>query len=146
VITQVGEAGFLSGQFDEPVGLAISPTSGDLFVADTWNQRMQRLEHTDQGQYTPLLDWDIDGWYGQTLENKPYIAVDKHDRVYVADPEGARVLIFSADGEIIGYLGDQIIGFDGFGVVSGIAIDELGGLWVTDGRKNRIQYFLMPEP
>jgi hypothetical protein len=146
VINQFGDAGFLSGQFDEPVGLAISPISGDLFVADTWNQRIQRLEHTDQGQYTPLLNWDIDGWYGQSLENKPYITVDKYDRVHVADPEGARVLVFSNDGEIIGYLGNPMIGFDGFGLVSGIAIDELGGMWVADGRKNRIQYFPIPEP
>jgi len=145
-IGQIGEAGFLSGQFDEPVGLAISPITGDLYVADTWNQRMQRLAHVGSGQYTPLLTWDIDGWYGQSLDNKPYIAVDKYDRVYVADPEGARVLVFSANGDILGYLGDPAPGFDGFGLVSGLAVDDQGGLWVSDGRKNRIQYFIMPEP
>jgi uncharacterized protein (TIGR03663 family) len=145
-INQIGEAGFLPGQFDEPVGLAISPNTGDLFVADTWNQRMQRWEHTGSGQYAFLQNWDIDGWYGQSLDNKPYIAVDKYDRVYVADPESARVLVFSAKGEFLGHIGDPAIGFDGFGLVSGLALDEQGGLWVSDGLNNRLQYFPMPEP
>ncbi|MGD8456979.1 MAG: TIGR03663 family protein [Anaerolineales bacterium] len=145
-IGQIGEGGFLSGQLDEAVGLAISPSTGDLFVADTWNQRVQRFEHIGPGQYTSTLTWDIDAWYGQSLDNKPYIAVDQYDRVYVADPEGAQVLVFSSNGEFLGKIGDTIAGFDGFGLVSGLTVDEQGGLWVSDGGKNRLQYFIMPEP
>jgi hypothetical protein len=92
------------------------------------------------------LSWDIDGWYGQSLDNKPYIAVDQYDRIFVADPESARILVFSNTGEVIGYIGSSEIGFDSFGLVSGLAIDNKGGLWVTDSRKNRIQYFILPTP
>jgi predicted membrane-bound mannosyltransferase/DNA-binding beta-propeller fold protein YncE len=145
-INHFGEVGFHLGQFDEPVGLAISPVTGDLYVADTWNQRIQQFERSAAGQYTISLSWDIDGWYGQSLDNKPYIAVDQYDRIFVADPESARILVFSNTGEVIGYIGSSEIGFDSFGLVSGLAIDNKGGLWVTDSRKNRIQYFILPTP
>jgi uncharacterized protein (TIGR03663 family) len=145
-IHQIGEAGFLLGQFDEPVGLAISPVTGDLYVADTWNQRVQRFERTDSGQYAISLNWDIDGWFGQALDNKPFIAVDKYDQIFVADPESARILVFSNQGEIIGYLGTFESGADSFGLVSGVATDNQGGLWAVDSSKNRILYFKIPAP
>lgn len=38
-ISQIGSAGLAQGQFDEPVGLAID-NNNQLFIADTWNQRI----------------------------------------------------------------------------------------------------------
>jgi hypothetical protein len=55
-------------------------------------------------------------------------------------------LVFSSNGEFLGKIGDTIAGFDGFGLVSGLTVDDQGGLWVSDGGKNRLQYFIMPEP
>jgi len=144
-ITQVGSGGYMLGQLDEPVGIAISPTTGWLYIADTWNQRVHVFEKIDEGQYVVISSWEISGWYGQSLDNKPYLTVDEYNRVFVSDPESSRILVFSTEGEFIGYWGSFESGVEGFGLVSGMAIDGQVGIWVTDGSKNRIQYFILPE-
>jgi sugar lactone lactonase YvrE len=136
-ITEFGEVGFSPGQFDEPVGLALD-NLGQVFVADTWNQRIQVLT----GDGIPISNWELFAWFGNSLENKPYIAVDSaNNRLYIADPEGYRILEYTLDGEFIRYWGDYSTGPDGFGLVSGLALDADGGLWVSDGLNNRVLYF-----
>ncbi len=48
--------------------------------------------------FSPEKQWDVYGWFGQSLQNKPFIAVDSRGRVFVTDPESYRVLEFSATG------------------------------------------------
>ena len=144
-VGQFGEAGYQAGQMDEPVGLAISPVDGSLFVADTWNQRVQVFKNIEGIGYTSQLSWDIDGWYGQSLENKPFLTVDNSDRVYVADPEAARILVFTADGTFINGFGEyDPFGATGFGLVAGLEADSNNGLWVTDSVKNEVKFFVIP--
>lgn len=144
-ITEFGEAGLLPGQFDEPVGLAISD-DGQLFVADTWNQRIQSFVVTTEQEYQFLNSWDVIGWYGQSLDNKPYIAVDSQGYVYATDPEGYRVLQFTENGDFIRYWGDLSTGPDGFGLVGGIATDTDDSVWVSDPNNNRLLHFSLPPP
>lgn len=146
-LSQFGEEGFEPGTYYEPVGLAFNPVNNYLYVADTWNQRMQILspDPANPLNYLPLKTWDINGWFGQSLDNKPYIAVDgAHDRLFVADPEGYRVLEFTAEGDFVQYWGDYSTGMDGFGLVSGVAVDPEGGVWVSDGANNRLLHFTLP--
>lgn len=145
--TEFGGGGSLSGQLEEPVGLAVSPVNNAVFVADTWNQRVQVFESsigvTDY--FVSTNQWDIDGWFGQSLENKPYISIDELNNVIVADPENARVLIFSSEGTFIGFFGEyNLQGATGFGLVSGLDADGAGGIWVTDSAKNELKYFTLP--
>ncbi|HUF40196.1 MAG TPA: flippase activity-associated protein Agl23 [Anaerolineales bacterium] len=136
-VTSFGSVGFGPGQFDEPVGLALDSLDR-LYVADTWNQRIQVL--TAAGD--PLLNWELFAWFGDSLDNKPFLEVDsQNDRLYIADPEGYRILEYTLDGEVIRYWGDYSTGADGFGLVSGLALDAAGGLWVADGLNNRLLYF-----
>lgn len=144
---EFGEEGFEPGMFYEPVGITINPVNGYLYVADTWNQRMQILtpDPANPFTYLPLKAWDINGWFGQSLENKPYIAVDgASGRLLVADPEGYRILEFTAEGDFVRYWGDYSTGTDGFGLVSGVAFDLEGGVWVSDGANNRLLHFVLP--
>ena len=62
-ISEFGSPGLLPGQFDEPVGID-SDEGGDLFIADTWNQRVQKLDLFDDS-FIPANEWEIVGWYGQ---------------------------------------------------------------------------------
>ena len=110
-ITQFGSAGFEFGQFDEPVGLAVD-AQGLVYVADTWNQRVQVLGP----------DGDL----------------------YLADPEGYRVLRFDAAGNFIQGWGQYSLDLDGFGLVSGVAVDEEGHVWVSDGANNRVMRYTLP--
>ena len=144
-ISEFGEAGLAPGQFDEPVGIAID-TKNRLFVADTWNQRIQSFIPDADLNYKPLQSWDVVGWYGQSLDNKPYLAADSQDYIYATDPEGYRVLQFNSQGEFVRYWGDLSSGPDGFGLVGGIAVDAQDGIWVSDPGNNRIMHFTLPPP
>jgi predicted membrane-bound mannosyltransferase/sugar lactone lactonase YvrE len=145
-ITQFGSAGFDPGQFDEPVGIAIDK-NGTVYVTDTWNQRVQtftRFETASDLIFLPEKRWDVFGWFGQSLENKPFIAVNDDLEVFITDPEGYRVMQFDANGEVIRVWGDFGNTQTGFGLASGIAVDADGNVWVTDGVFNRIMRFTLP--
>jgi DNA-binding beta-propeller fold protein YncE len=142
-ITEFGQAGYALGEFDEPVGLAASDT-GRLFVADTWNQRIQEFILAAEDEYQAVNSWDVVGWYGQSLDNKPFIATNSKDHLFATDPDAYRVLVFSLEGEIIGYFGDLSTGVDGFELVGGIAADSEDGVWVSDSGNSRLMHFTLP--
>lgn len=143
-LSQFGSVGMDAGQFDEPVGIAVNP-EGQVVVADTWNQRVQVFAADASGlYYYPILSWDVSGWFSQSLDNKPYLAVDASGRVYVTDPEGIRVLVFDAQGGFLYGWGDYNLDTDGFSLPVGIAVDAQGGVWVSDAGANRLVYFRLP--
>ena len=140
-ITQFGEAGFDIGQFDEPVGITIG-NDGDVYVADTWNQRIQVFRpNEDHTIYSPINSWEIVGWFGQSLDNKPFLASDSDGNIYATDPEGYRILVFQPDGTFIRGWGDYSPNSDGFGLPSAIAVDAENGVWVSDAGNQTILYF-----
>ena len=141
-ITQFGSAGLDQGQFDEPTGLAIDK-QGNVYVADTWNQRIQVFEEQG-GSFVPLKMWEVAAWYGQSLDNKPYLAVNANGDVFATDPEGYRVLQFNNDGEIIRYWGDFGNDAETFGLVGSVAVDPQGGVWVSDAGNSRLMHFNLP--
>lgn len=145
-LTQFGSAGFQPGQFDEPVGIALD-RNGYVYVADTWNQRIQvflpvSVENTLT--FIPEKQWDVYGWFGQSLENKPFIAVDENLHVFITDPEGYRVIEFDGQGAVVRTWGDYGNTAMSFGLASGIAVDADGRIWVTDSVFNRILRFTLP--
>lgn len=141
-ITQFGEKGLLPGQFDEPVGIDVD-TNGLVYVADTWNQRVQVFQETN-GEFIIERTWDVAAWYGESLENKPYLSVRADGHVFVTDPEASRVIEFDAQGEFISYWGGLSSGLDGFGLAAGISTDTDGGVWVSDSGNDRILHFSLP--
>ncbi len=143
-ITSFGEYGLGPGQFDEPVGVAIDQ-NGYIYVTDTWNQRIQVFTPDITGtEYTLITSWEIAGWYGQSLENKPFITIGKDGSVFVTDPELYRVLQFSATGEFVRTWGDYSTETDGIGLAAGIASDPGGGIYVSDALNNRILHYIIP--
>ena len=143
-LTAFGTAGLLEGQFDEPVGLAVD-ADGRIYVADTWNRRVQVFEPDVSGlNYKPVLEWEIVGWYGQSLDNKPFLTVDDQNRIFVSDPEGYRILEFNTQGEFVRFWGDYGDGPNDFNLPGGLAADPEGDLWVADAGNHRILHFTMP--
>ncbi|NLN69995.1 MAG: TIGR03663 family protein [Chloroflexi bacterium] len=148
-LTDFGGAGLGLGQFNEPVGIEVDD-AGRLFIADTWNKRIQvMIPDGDTLSYPSHITWDIDSWYGESLDNKPFLTIDKNDMVYVADPMLGRVLAFNQYGEFLFAWGGFGSGLDEIGVVGGLAVDPVGNVWVSDARNNRLMRFpigeLLPE-
>jgi predicted membrane-bound mannosyltransferase len=143
-ITEFGSAGLDPGQFDEPVGVAAAG-DGTVYVTDTWNQRIQSFIPSEDGTiYFPLLQWDVNAWFGQSLENKPFIAVNQDKHVFITDPEGYRVIEFTETGEFVRTWGDFGVGPAEIGLAAGITVDPQGSVWITDAGNNRILRYTLP--
>ena len=141
-VTEFGMAGMGAGELEEPVGIAIDNT-GLVYITDTWNQRVQVFSPDTTGlTFTSEITWDVAAWFGQSLENKPFIAVDKDQNVFISDPEGCRVIEFSGTGTPIRTWGDCGFSENQFSLPVGLAFDSSGGLWVSDaGENNRLLHF-----
>ena len=139
-VGQIGSPGYASGQLDEPVGVAVG-ADGRVFVADTWNQRVQVFEEGDPGVFLPAAEWSVDAWFGQSLDNKPYLAVSRTGEVCISDPEGYRILCFNQDGEFLRGWGDFGMSETTFDLPAGLAFDSQGQVWVVDVKNARLMRF-----
>ncbi|MCB0247776.1 MAG: TIGR03663 family protein [Anaerolineae bacterium] len=154
---QYGGGGVVPGRFDEPVGLALLPNAagapgGTLFVADTWNRRVQVFDVTftdnlsggggaGRPEFTFVREWPIEGWSSQSVVNKPYLAVDTEGYVYVTDPELWRVLVFDQEGNFKATFG--VFGNDNqsFALPNGVAIGPDNQVYVADADNHRVMVF-----
>lgn len=132
--------GQIYSQFNEPVGLAMAP-DGTLFVADTWNQRITVFQEIQPGDFQLTSEWDVDAWFGESLDNKPYLAVTSSGTLVVSEPEGFRVLEFSLGGDFIRTWGDFGDDLGSFTLLNGLAADQENGIWVADSGNDRLLYF-----
>jgi predicted membrane-bound mannosyltransferase/DNA-binding beta-propeller fold protein YncE len=129
--------------FNEPVGLAAGQ-DGLLYIADTWNQQIVVVEEVAENIFSLAYSWAIDGWYGESLNNKPYLSVSADGRVFVSDPEGYRILEFDPAGEFIQTWGTFGAEANTFTLPTGIAAGTDGGVWVSDTGANHLMYFQVP--
>jgi uncharacterized protein (TIGR03663 family) len=135
LIDYFGSGGLGLGNFDEPVGIA-ADDMGKLWVADTWNQRIQGFAETFESQFEAIEEWPIDAWFGQSIENKPYLAISPQGHICVTDPEGGRVLCFTGEGDFqMGFTGGAMV------LPSGIAFDAECRVWIADAGSDRILRF-----
>ncbi len=140
---QIGSGGYMSGQLDEPVGIAMS-SDGTIYIADTWNTRVEAFREEQPGTFTYLTEWSISGWYGQSLENKPYLASGPQGEICVTDPEGYRILCFDSSGAFIFGWGSYGVGDNQFILPSGVAFDSQGYIWISDSGNGRLMRFQLP--
>jgi DNA-binding beta-propeller fold protein YncE len=125
-----GEQGDLPGEFKQPGDVAVDK-AGNVYVADTWNQRIQVFNA--EGQYQREIGGAFFGPRG--------IAVADDGRIYLVDTGNHRVRRFDAKGaedRNWGGIGDQP---GQFKEPVGVATDAKGNVYVCDNGNARIEIF-----
>jgi hypothetical protein len=122
--------------FNAPRGIAID-RSGNVFVADTNNDRIQKL--TPNGQL--ITKWGSHGSENGQFWGPSAIAIDSGGYVYVADTYNSRIQKFTSNGEFVKSWGGFGRGDGEFMFPGGIALDASGNLYVADSGDCRIQKF-----
>ena len=133
----------LQGTFNQPWSIAVDK-SGNVFVADTWNHRIQKFDNT--GKF--LTMWGTNGDTRGVAQSAPLqfygprsVALDPQGNVYVSDTGNKRITKFTNNGEPLGQYGG--VGSDAgqFLEQVGITIDKQGNVYVADTWNQRIQKF-----
>jgi len=117
---------------------------GEIYVADTWNHRIQKFDAT--GRF--LAKWgrfaDIKGQVDAepgTFWGPRDVAITPGGRILVTDTGNKRVQQFDADGRFISLFGGEGSDPGRFKEPVGIAVDAAGNLYVADTWNERIQKF-----
>ncbi len=113
-------------QMQDPADVAVH--GDDVYVADTWNGRVQHL--TTSGQFR---DTSVEGLYGPRG-----VAVAADGKVWIADSGNNRMAIVQA-GQPVRYVGKTGAGADGLSSPVGVAISASGRVYVADIGNHRIQ-------
>lgn len=125
-----------SAQLNEPVGITFDAEDRAL-VVDTWNMRVAIFDA--QGQY--VKSWPVSSWNGTSIDEKPFIAIDSLNRVYLSDPEAGRVLVFNDGGVPLAAFGQPGSLGNQFELPTGLAADGQGRIWVVDAGNNRLSVY-----
>lgn len=125
----IGGTGTGPLQFRQPCGLAVG-SGQELFVADTWNHRIQIL--TRDGQYR-----------GQLLGNffSPRgVAVARDGTVFVSDSGNNRVVVFDGQGKARAEW-REVAGGGSLREPIGVAVGPDGSVYVADNGNGRVVVF-----
>ena len=134
-IKSVGRRGSGPLEFRQPAGLAISPVTGLIYVADRGNHRVQVLNHDLTFSRTFGSRGSGDGEFNCPND----VAIDSQWFVYVTDRDNNRIQKFTPEGSFKGYFGDR-------GCLhkpGGIAIDTAGTgqVYVSSEEYNCVSVF-----
>jgi hypothetical protein len=131
----IGSQGTGNGQFQGPTGVAVNETTGDVYITDRANNRVQELN--PEGAYIAQFN----GGTEQPLAEPTEIAVDNSPTssakgdVYVYNKGHQAIDVFNSEGQ---YLRKLPVAFrhneherERFYQVEGIAVDGSGNVWVA---------------
>lgn len=141
-----------------PGGIA-ADSKGNIYVADTWNHRVQKFDSTGKfltvwGTFINLSEQNFQD--DQDKDVRFYgprgVAVGPNDHIYVTDTGNKRVLIFDTSGNSVGKIDSgaspqkvaPAYPFNQPGELNepvGIAVDPQGNVFVADTDNKRIQKF-----
>lgn len=132
----IGSQGMLDGQFIAPESIAIG-RSGNLYVVDSFNNRVQKLTPTGE----PILSWGSEGSGDGEFYGCRGIAVDSEDNVYVTDTILHRVQKFDASGNFLAKWGSEGANNGEFSAPFDVAVDSTDTVFIVDANNNRVQIF-----
>jgi hypothetical protein len=158
---QIGTApsGGSSGnaEFSGPRGVFVD-TNGYIFVADDNNNRIQKWD--TNGNHIGWIGGGVNGWQtgdapsfgtgnGQ-FHGTSKVDVDGEGNIYATDPYNHRVQKWDAAGNMVGWIGGGVNGWqtanapssgngDGeFNLPEGVALDASGNIYIADKQNHRV--------
>jgi len=132
-----GSFGATNGLFSSPKGVAYSPVTDQVYVADSANNRIQVF--TRDGAY--VRKWGRSGTTNGRFSDPRGIAIDSTGNVYVVDRGNHRIQKFTSTGTFVSTWGSFGSGDGQFRNPRGIGIDSTGTVYVADTGNDRIQRF-----
>lgn len=116
-LNEFGSLGTKSGEFKEPVGIAVDG-SGRIYVVDSANNRVQAF--SPEGDFIKL--WKIPGWQGDSIKES-YITLNGVGSLLLSDPVAHK--IYQVDLEQgMGITAPELLNPEPFNGISGIAFIE----------------------
>ena len=133
---KAGISGSGSGQFSDPLGIAVDG-SGNVWVVDSGNNRVE--EFSSEGAYIKSVG---SKGSGKTEFKEPKGIAFSGRNVYVSDYGNNRIEEFSGSGTYLAEFGTKGSGNGQLDGPYGIASDPVAGdLYVTDSLNNRVEEF-----
>ncbi len=139
--SQFGSLGSGNGQMKSPAGIAMD-SSGDLWVADTANHRIQEFSST--GSY--LAQFGSEGTGNGQFKEPDGIAIDAKNNIWVSDQANNNVQEFNEKHEWVRTVSSWKLGkFPTETTITlksprGLAVDATGNVWVAEGGKTVIEF------
>ena len=153
-----GYSGSSDGQgstatFNKPTGLAIDST-GTIYVSEFGGNKIRKIDSS--GNVSTLAGSGItgstDGQGSAATFNKPTgLAIDSTGNIYVSEFEGNKIRLIDSSGNVNTLAGKGVEGSsDGIGTSSsfknpsGVVLDSVGNIYVTDSGNNKIRKIVIP--
>jgi NHL repeat len=140
-----GEEGSGPGQLSQPTGLAVNDATGDVYVVDAGNKRVEQFTAagTFVREFAPPGGFTEPGSIAVDDSSNP-LDVSKED-VYVTDTAANAIDKFEANGHFLGSIHEAGAGVTLLEMV-GVAVDDEGHLWVSTGCSRTLSEFSAAEP
>ena len=136
VLSIGGTSGGKEGQFSEPWGVAVHYQTGNIFVADQSNHRVQVFDK--DGKYLYKFG-DRDG---AGKMNNPLCIAFYQNKVFVSQNGGSCLLVYDLNGTFLKQIGTPGNGEGQLNNPYGITINASNGeIFVCDYGNNRVQIF-----
>ncbi|HEV2975127.1 MAG TPA: SMP-30/gluconolactonase/LRE family protein [Solirubrobacteraceae bacterium] len=131
---RAGIAGSGNGQFQAPWGIAINQSTGNVYVADRGNNRIEEL--SSAGAFIAKFGTSGSG----TLKEPTGDAIDSSGDVWVSDWGHNRLVEFNSEGNFIREAGSSGSGSGQINGPGGLVVSE-ASVFVADYYNNRIDQF-----
>jgi DNA-binding beta-propeller fold protein YncE len=97
----IGQPGGEPGQFVKPLGVAVDPSNGDIYVGDVIKCQISRFDH--DGKFLSFFGGMSDRVGG--FVRPKHIAIDSQGIIYIVDAAFQNVQMFNSKGVVYAYFG-----------------------------------------
>lgn len=127
-----GESFGLEGNFSTPEDLFIDKSNGDIYVADTGNNRIVVIDKNFK--LKEIIDGFVNNGKRDSFNAPTGLFITREGKLYIADSKNSRIVILNKDrslSQIVGRPVGEIIKSDFVYIPKKVAVDNLGRIYVV---------------